>query len=257
MKRKTPLSENKRRMHSGSRPRETVIVGLTLLLIATSTMLAMRGNSSVLNRQKVSQPQSEIASPDSLTPGSPSKEYVYAGGRLIATEEPCSISISPTVKFFTWSGGDGGVNVTASSGCTWTAVPSANWIIITSQMPGVGSDVFTYELKENFAATRNGTITIGSQVFTITQGGYGCTYPIAPTLQSFPHSGGDGMATVTTASGCGWIAVSNDSWITIISGSSGSGNGTVTYTVPPNLTGATRVGTISIANSTLTVKQKP
>lgn len=92
MKRKKPLSENRRRMHSGSKPRVIVITGLSLLLITTSTILARRGNPSGSTRQESGQPQSEIASPASLTPGSPSKEYVYAGGRLVATEEPPDIN---------------------------------------------------------------------------------------------------------------------------------------------------------------------
>jgi Putative binding domain, N-terminal len=62
--------------------------------------------------------------------------------------------------------------------------------------------------------------------------------------------------TVTAGSGCAWTAVSNNSWIVITSGSSGSGNGTVTYSVglyggPPK----TRTGNITIAGKTLTVKQ--
>jgi hypothetical protein len=57
-------------------------------------------------------------------------------------------------------------------------------------------------------------------------------------------------------SGCAWTAVSNASWLVITNGASGSGNGTVTYSVgpyggPPK----SRGGTITIAGKTLTVKQ--
>src|SRR4030095_258201 len=57
------------------------------------------------------------------------------------------------------------------------------------------------------------------------------------------------------STGCGWSAVANDAWITIPSGSSGSGNGTVTYSVVANLSTSPRTGTMSIAGQTFTVSQ--
>ena len=59
---------------------------------------------------------------------------------------------------------------------------------------------------------------------------------------------------VTTGAGCGWTAVSNDAWITVTAGSSGSGNGTVDYSVVAN-NGASRTGTITIAGATFAVEQ--
>jgi hypothetical protein len=82
-----------------------------------------------------------------------------------------------------------------------------------------------------------------------------CTYSISPTSQSFNSSGGTGSVDVTTQSGCSWTAISNVSWITITSGSSGTGNGTVNYSVSTN-TGSQRTGTITIAGETFTVTQE-
>jgi hypothetical protein len=81
-----------------------------------------------------------------------------------------------------------------------------------------------------------------------------CTYSISPTSQSFDSNGGTGIVSVTTQSGCGWTAVSNASWITTTSGSSGSGNGTVNYSVGAN-TASARTGTMTIAGQTFTVSQ--
>jgi lipopolysaccharide export system protein LptA len=54
---------------------------------------------------------------------------------------------------------------------------------------------------------------------------------------------------------CGdWQATSPDSWITFPSGSSGSGNGTVTYSIGVN-SGASRQGTMTINGETYTVNQ--
>ena len=53
---------------------------------------------------------------------------------------------------------------------------------------------------------------------------------------------------------CNWTAISNTSWITITLGNSGSGNGTVSYSVLAN-TSSSRTGTMTIAGQTVTVVQ--
>jgi hypothetical protein len=81
-----------------------------------------------------------------------------------------------------------------------------------------------------------------------------CTYSILPTTQSFSNASGTGTVSVTAGSGCSWTAASNVSWISVTSGASGSGNGTVGYSVQANV-GAARSGTLTIAGHTLTVSQ--
>ena len=61
-----------------------------------------------------------------------------------------------------------------------------------------------------------------------------CTYSISPTNASFSASGGTGSVSVTTQAGCPWTASSGAAWMTITSGSSGSGNGTVNYSIASN-----------------------
>ena len=83
-----------------------------------------------------------------------------------------------------------------------------------------------------------------------------CTYTIAPTMQSFGAGSGTGSISVTpNSSNCAWTAVSNNtSWITITSGASGTGAGTVNYSVAAN-TGAARTGTITVAGQTFSISQ--
>ena len=81
-----------------------------------------------------------------------------------------------------------------------------------------------------------------------------CVSALNPSSASAPAAGGTGTIPVTATTGCAWTAVSNAAWITITSGASGSGNGTVGYTVVSG-TGAERVGTITIAGQTFTVTQ--
>ena len=92
------------------------------------------------------------------------------------------------------------------------------------------------------------------KTISMTYNAGGCTYSLLPTSDSFSASGGTGSVSVTTQSECNWTAISNDSWITVTSGSSGTGNGTVNYSVAAN-SGASRIGTITIAGKTFTVNQ--
>ena len=97
--------------------------------------------------------------------------------------------------------------------------------------------------------------SVGNTIsFTVTLGGGGCTYSISPTSASVPATGGSGTVTVTAGSGCTWTATSNAGWITVTSGASGSGNGSVGYSVAGN-SGAARTGTLTIAGQTFTVNQ--
>lgn len=84
-----------------------------------------------------------------------------------------------------------------------------------------------------------------------------CTYSIDPSGQSFPAAGGSGSVKVSTVSGCGWTAASNNpAWLAVDSGSPGTGNGTISYRVGAN-TGVFRTGTITIAGQSFSVYQAP
>lgn len=236
------------------RPRTIFAVALALSLVAGGAVLAgLRGAAKQLEN-KTSQ-----VTPASLTPSSPSKEYIYAGGRLIATEEPagssCSYVIAPTSQSFASSGGPGNVAVTVAAGCPWTAVSNAAWITVNSGTPASGNGSVGYTVGANSGGARNGTMTIAGQTFTVNQSAAtGCSYSISPSSQSFGASGGTGSVGVTAGAGCPWTATSNAAWITINSGTPGSGNGSVGYSVGANAGGA-RNGTMTVAGQTLTVNQ--
>jgi hypothetical protein len=89
--------------------------------------------------------------------------------------------------------------------------------------------------------------------FTITAGS--CTYSLSATNQSFPAAASSATVTVSTQAGCNWTAVSNAPFISVTSGASGTGNGTVQFDVAANGTGAIRNGTLTIAGQTFTVYQ--
>ena len=97
--------------------------------------------------------------------------------------------------------------------------------------------------------TMNGDTTV-SATFTP------CTYALSYDGIGIASTGGTPTVGVSASdSSCPWTAVSNNSWITINSGSSGTGNGAVTYTVAGPYTGAARTGTMTIEGQPFTVTQ--
>ena len=116
----------------------------------------------------------------------------------------------------------------------------------------------TIEPNENFTVNLsgavNGTILGGTGTGTIITDDI-CAYSISPTSLTIGATGGAGNTiAVTTQAGCNYTAVSNNGFITINSGASGSGNGTVIFTVAAN-SGVARTGTITVAGQTFTVNQ--
>jgi hypothetical protein len=85
-----------------------------------------------------------------------------------------------------------------------------------------------------------------------------CDFTIAPMSSNFGSSGGVGSIGVfASAQICPWTAVSNNSWLHIISGSSGTGNGVSVYSVDSYSGSTVRTGTITIAGKIFTVTQDP
>jgi hypothetical protein len=150
----------------------------------------------------------------------------------------------------------GSVSVTASSPTsTWTAVSNATWIAITSGASSSGSKTVGYSVAANTSAARTGTMTIAGLTFTVNQAGSACSYSLNPTGASLTAASGAYTVQVTATSGCAWTAASNAGWITVTSGSSETGAGTVNYSVTANSATSARSGSITIAGSTFTVTQ--
>ena len=101
---------------------------------------------------------------------------------------------------------------------------------------------------------------IGFGSYTIAYDSYqplprGCLFAISPSEKSFRSFGGRGTISVSTKQNCSWTAASTVPWITIFSGTKGTGKGKIVYTVGWNRTGVPRTGTILAAGKTFTVTQ--
>jgi hypothetical protein len=165
----------------------------------------------------------------------------------------CVITLSGNAASFAPSGGQGRVDVRASSPmCTWSAVSSAEWISIPSGSNGQGSTPVVFNVSPTQGPPRTGTLTIAGQTFSVTQS-QGCTFTIAPASHEATAAGGTGTITVTTTAACPWTASSNAEWITVTQGATGSGPGTVAFNVAPSA--SARSSTLVVAGQTFTVTQ--
>ncbi|MGQ9578360.1 MAG: lectin like domain-containing protein [Candidatus Aminicenantales bacterium] len=83
-----------------------------------------------------------------------------------------------------------------------------------------------------------------------------CSYSISPLSANYPSVGGLGNISVTAGSSCSWAAISQATWITITSGSSGTGNGTVNYQIATNSSPGLRQGQIIVAGQAFLISQE-
>ena len=81
-----------------------------------------------------------------------------------------------------------------------------------------------------------------------------CPGSIFPGSQSYSAAAGMGSFSVIADAGCNWTATSNAPWVHVTAGS-GTGNGTVSYTVDANAGPTIRNDTITIGGQTFTVYQ--
>ena len=155
----------------------------------------------------------------------------------------CAVALDRDRDAFPVSGGSGRVEITASSGCAWAASSDAAWVRITDPAGGSGTGSYRlqYVVDANAgASSRVGTLTIGGKTVTITQAGTAsCSYSVAPVdVRACMAEGFSRSIAVTTDDGCPWTASTSAPWIAISAGSSGTGSGTIVYTLGYNFDAA-------------------
>jgi hypothetical protein len=202
-------------------------------------------------------------------------------GMIVVNEErvrvsqraACRYDVSPSSQSVSGNGGAGTLRISTTNDCAWRATSDAGWIALTSTVEGSGDGTVSYTVARNQGQARNGAIVVADQRATIRQAGEdapsptpppptpppsppACSYSISPGGQKVDSEAGAGTVSVSTSSTCTWTALSNDSWIAITSGASGSGNGTVAFKYSANTGNKGRQGTLTVAGRTATIEQQ-
>src|ERR1019366_669494 len=182
---------------------------------------------------------------------------MYASVPFNIVANNCTYTLSTMLQTIGGGGGTSSVDVTVGgSNCAaWTATTSTTWITIKSAASNLGTGTVTYSVAANpYAYSRSGVITIAGQSFTVSQSG-ACTFSLNPTSVSLGSGASGGTVNVTASfQNCAWTAVSNVYWMTLQS-VSGSGSGSVSYSVAANTGVPARNGTLTIAGQVFTVNQ--
>jgi hypothetical protein len=82
-----------------------------------------------------------------------------------------------------------------------------------------------------------------------------CSYSITPSARSVTAAGGMGTVTVTTGASCGWNVSNAPSWVTVAA-TTGTGGGSVTYSVAANTSTSPRTANLTIAAQAFVITQE-
>ena len=168
----------------------------------------------------------------------------------------CAHAVTPTSASLGSTGGTISFSVTTQGGCDWTAVSDSAFLEFITGSSDTGDGTITLTATPNTGAARTGTVTIAGQTIAVAQSGAAgqCAYVVTPGSATAPANGGALMFTVTTQPACQWTATSQDSFLAITDGTSGTGNATVVATASSN-PDVIRTGTLAIAGRTVTITQ--
>ena len=168
---------------------------------------------------------------------------------IIQASESCDYSLSSSSATVPADGGSGAVGVSAGDGCPVAGTSFAQWLTVATK----GGGLVYYSVSPNPGPARSGKILIGGLSFTVFQSA-GCSLSLSSASADFEVAGGSGEITVL-GSCASWTAVSHATWITVTSGTSGSGAGVVNYSVSANRSPYPRSAFIRVGGQPFTVNQ--
>jgi hypothetical protein len=91
--------------------------------------------------------------------------------QLSQAAAPCTYDLTPATVAVDANGGRESFSVTTLTGCGWNPQSSAGWIAIVAGQSGNASGTVTLQIAANDGAERSGSVTVGSQRFTVSQAG--------------------------------------------------------------------------------------
>ncbi len=177
-----------------------------------------------------------------------SGSITVAGQTFAVTQTGVDVTLSPMEKTLDWRANAFEVIVGALAETQWTPVPEASWLSVVDSGHGYGDSTILVAAGENpSAATRVGTVAVGSKKVTVTQlGTTDLTLELTPVEATASAVGAYGNIAVYGTPDATWEAVPSVEWITISSGATGAGNGNIKYIVMANPLLTEREGTIKV-----------
>jgi len=141
------------------------------------------------------------------------------------------------------------ITVNALAITTWSVTPNNSWISVVDGGNGKGGDEVTIAIAENPSyKERTGTVTIGTETFTVVQGGTTeLSFEVVPAQSTASANGANGLVAVKATPDLPWAAKSQANWVAVYQNfTTGAGNGNIVYSASPNSTIYERTGTILV-----------
>ena len=181
--------------------------------------------------------------------------YVYVSGWVhTVTQDGVGGAISPENNTYEHQGGSGIVAVSAANKMVWQARPNVDWLSVTPTS-GAGEGSVTYQVAPyNEVATRQGTLTVAGNTFTVFQ--YGRRMKLSTYNEMRNYETHVIPITVNALDTTQWSVAPNNGWISIVDGGNGKGGDLVTIAIAENPSYKSRTGTVTIGTETFTVTQQ-
>jgi hypothetical protein len=205
---------------------------------------------------------------------------VLNGARVTVNQEPapCRFDLDRSSAQVAPEGGRVQVAIRATAGCAWRVSSPVPWVS-SSTASGSGNRTVEFRVEPNTGGARSATVEIAGRRFRVDQSGAqtpgsptapppnptpdpspsppsapSCTYEVSKDRLRLERNADTGTFEVETQRGCSWTATTQDDWIRLTE-SSGTGSGTVTFSVDRN-EGPARQGQIAVGDVTVRVDQE-
>jgi hypothetical protein len=175
-----------------------------------------------------------------------------------AATPSCTYTVQPASLSFGSAGGTAALDVQTQAGCAWTAASGASWLTVRSGAPDTGAGRIEVVAEPNTTgAARSTTLVVAGVSIAVTQAAAAqpCTFAVQPQSFAIGPLGETVSISVSSAAGCAWTASTSTPWLTVVSGQTGSANGTVSINAAANTTAVARSGTALVAGQTVTFTQ--
>ena len=147
--------------------------------------------------------------------------------------QPCGVTLSPASNQFTADAGTANFLVSTGPECSWAAASSADWITVADGASGKGNGQVAYSVARNGSSTaRSGAIGVSGQSYSVRQAGADCAVSIGMPVIVVDAAGGSVQVPVNASpADCAWTSAASNAWVTVASGGSGLGSGSVALKV--------------------------
>jgi uncharacterized protein (TIGR03437 family) len=174
-----------------------------------------------------------------------------------ATAACGTLTFDPESALVSQYGGTLTFDVSAPSGCAWTATTNESWAPITSGASGTGVGTVTIQAAYNSTTgTRTANLTVGAQNVTISQPSESCTFKTDKASYPVLSAGGGVSVILTATAGCQWIVMNNyRSAISFTTASFGTGSATIGMIVGANMSASQRNFYLSVGTTSIQIVQ--